>query len=118
MRLGAWLALLGLALPVGACSGSYPLPPTRCDEYCDATKGGGCADYYNPAACVSACEQSNTDAEECRAQFDLVVSCLHTHPNAPQQRCVYNGLPDDCDNEAQSLLTCVGSQYGGSQVNR
>lgn len=103
---------LALALPTHACSGGYPLPPTRCDEFCDATKGGFCPDYYGPANCVANCESSNTDAEACRVPFDATISCFRKSPSAIAQRCVYDNLPDDCENEYQALMSCVGAQYG------
>src|SRR5437667_451142 len=43
-----WIALAA-AVGAGGCSGGYPLPPTRCDEWCDATKAGACVNYYDPA---------------------------------------------------------------------
>lgn len=110
----AWIPIgLALALPVPACSGGYPLPPTRCDEFCDATKGGFCQDYYGPASCVAQCEQSNTDAEACRALFDATLRCFRSSPRALEQRCVYDGQPDDCEAETSLLLACVASQYHG-----
>ncbi len=108
MRSGAWSLLVGLALTVLGCSGGYPLPPTRCDEWCDGTKGVVCQDYYDPADCVASCEQGNLDAEACRAQFDLVLGCFRHSPNALKQRCAYDDVPDDCENELELLVTCVG----------
>jgi hypothetical protein len=114
MRAGRWFALvsLALALPAPACSGGYPLPPTRCDEFCDATKGGFCPDWYSPASCVANCESSETDAERCRVLFDATVSCFRTSPRALQQRCVYDNSPDDCEDELRLLLTCVSDRSG------
>jgi len=114
MRAGTWLALISLtlALAMPACSGDYPLPPTRCDEFCDATKGGFCQDYYSPASCVAECESSDTDAEGCRALFDASVSCFRQSPRALEQRCAYDNLPDDCDIEFGLLLTCVSDHNG------
>lgn len=117
MRLGVWLALLGLTLPLGSCSGDYPLPPTRCDEWCHVTQGDMCEDYYNPASCVVQCEQAELDAEVCRALFDAALTCFRNSPNALAQRCVYNDMPDDCENELQLLMACVGGyrydDFGG-----
>ena len=88
MRRAAGLVLLlGYLLCGGACSGGYPLPPTRCDEFCDATKGFECEDYYEPAACVSQCEQDDTAAEACRPQFDAAVSCFRKTPGAVAALC-------------------------------
>lgn len=111
MRLGSWLTLVGLAvaLPTPACSGGYPLPPTRCDEFCDVTKGEFCQDYYNPASCVAECESSDLDREICRGAFDEVLSCFRSSPRALEQRCAYDNVPDDCANEQQALGLCAVS---------
>jgi hypothetical protein len=112
MRSGVWLALVGLTLPLGSCSGGYPLPPTRCDEWCDVTRGGMCEEYYNPASCVAQCEQADVDTERCSAQLDVTLSCFRRSPNAIAQRCVYDGAPDDCESEEQALTGCVtGNLY-------
>jgi hypothetical protein len=120
MRSGAWLALLGLALgpAAGACSGGYPLPPTRCDDWCDVTKAMQCEDYYEPAGCVSQCEQGHLSAEECRPQMDAVLSCFRATPGATKQLCVYTPISYDnvgappmpyaCQLEAAALTECVG----------
>ena len=114
MRAGTWLALISLAvtLPTLACSGGYPLPPTRCDEFCDVTKGGFCQDYYNPASCVANCESSETDAEACRTLFDATLSCFRSSPRALPQRCAYDDQTDDCSVELALLLNCVSDASG------
>ena len=117
MRSGVRLALtFGWALPLGACSGGYPLPPTRCDEWCDVTKGGQCERYYQPAGCVSNCEQSNTDSEACRAEFDAELRCFRQNPSAVDNLCDYysNNVLRPCDLERNALSNCVGNQFIGS----
>ncbi len=111
MRLGAWLVLFGLASPVGACSGGYPLPPTRCDEWCDATNGMMCEDFYQPASCVSQCEQGQFGAPECSVQLDAVLACFRASPRAKKQLCGFptvEGLPNDCQAQSGALGECVG----------
>jgi hypothetical protein len=108
MRLGVWLALLSLTLPLGSCSGGYPLPPTRCDEWCDVTRGAACEQYYDPAGCVVQCEEIDVDTERCSPQLDIALSCFRSSPTAIERRCVYDGLPDECDNEVTALMECVG----------
>jgi len=101
------LALLGLTLPLGSCSGGYPLPPTRCDEWCDVTKGAECDDYYDPANCVVQCEQVALSADSCKLPFDAALTCFRNSPNAIEQRCAYDAIPDDCENEVQWLRVCA-----------
>jgi hypothetical protein len=101
-----------LTLPVQGCSGGYPLPPTRCDEWCHATKGQTCQDHYDPASCVASCENADLDSEACRAQFDAVITCFRNSPSALEQRCIYGDAPDDCELESEALGLCLGAQFG------
>lgn len=116
MRSGGWLVLVNvlLALPLPACSGDYPLPPSKCDQWCDATKAGICSDYYDPAACVAACEDENLDTGPCLVPFDAVVKCFSNSPNALRQRCVWDEQSDDCEAEVQALSECASAQPSGS----
>lgn len=124
MRSGAWRLWCGLgltwalALPVASCSGGYPLPATRCDEWCDVTKGDLCQDYYQPATCVANCEQANIDHEACRALLDSQLRCFRSSPQALAQRCVYDRAPDDCEGETQALLLCIASEYADSPTGK
>jgi hypothetical protein len=113
MRSGAWLVVCGLALalPLEGCSGGYPLPPTKCDEWCKVTRGAECKDFYNPASCVANCEESNLSVAECSDQFEATLACFRRSPNALIQRCVYDNQPDDCSNEVQLLSTCSGGTF-------
>jgi len=52
----AWTAF-ALLCCVGACDTPYPLPPTACDDHCNATQRANCSDD-DPAACVRDCEQA------------------------------------------------------------
>jgi hypothetical protein len=108
LALAAWLTL-------GACSGGYPLAPTRCDEFCDATKGDSCPEFYDPAGCVSNCERSHTAPAQCRAELDGVIACFHAHPEALEQRCSYiYGATPACSAEVYSLSACANPPpYGG-----
>jgi len=110
MRLGVWLTLApGLACALVACSGGYPLPPTRCDEWCDATKGPTCAQFYDPASCVSSCEQMHYGAEACRTQLDAVIGCYRKNPSAVDDQCGFNSMPSPCNDESTALGGCVAA---------
>ena len=113
MRPGAWLVVWGLALalPLGACSGGYPLPPTKCDEWCAVTRGAMCQDWYNPASCVAQCEESHLSVVEFRDQFEATLACFRRSPDALIQRCVYDNTPDDCSSEVQILSSCSGGTF-------
>jgi hypothetical protein len=108
MRSGWWLFL---PLSFGGCSGGYPLEPTRCDDLCHVTQGQTCPEYYDPAACVVACERSDADAEPCRAAFDAVLTCFRDHPGAVEQRCASfeSWEQQDCLAEEGQLAFCVGA---------
>jgi hypothetical protein len=100
-----WLGLAG-------CSGDYPLPPTRCDEWCDATKGRTCPKYYNPASCVSQCERASLDMDVCREQFDAVLACYRSSTTALEQACNYDFGQQGCSAETGALDTCVAFNSG------
>jgi hypothetical protein len=116
MRLGVWLVIaLGFASSVPGCSGGYPLPPTRCDEWCDATKGEQCPDYYNPASCVSNCEREERDRESCAAELDAVLACFRTTPGAAQARCAFSYVSGDlpCGAETGAHFLCMNPPSTG-----
>lgn len=107
MRWVAWLTL-GICCELAAgCSGGYPLPPTRCDDYCDATKGQFCEAYYQPAQCVASCERMHFDAEACRAELDATVGCFRSTPGAVEAQCQFTGQARPCDLESAALASCV-----------
>ncbi len=71
--LGGWrnglkmsaLVVLGLPGATSGCQGDYPIAPTACDEWCNASIEGDCFDY-DPAACVASCErQGLTSNPDC-----------------------------------------------------
>jgi hypothetical protein len=122
MRVGVRLVVaLGLVGATAACSGGYPLPPTRCDEWCDATKGGSCEEYYSPAGCVSGCEASHITDVACDAWLGAVLTCYRAHPEAVDAQCQYysDGRTLPCTSEKEGLSACVGYQYlNGGNVSR
>ena len=110
MRLGSWvLAAVTAVTAAPGCSGGYSLPPTPCDEWCHATKGGSCPDYYNPASCVSTCESQPKDLAQCRPQLDAEIACFRTNPGAAEARCGFYDAQLPCAAEAQVLATCLGA---------
>jgi hypothetical protein len=113
MRVGVWLvSILGVASSIPACSGGYPLPPTRCDEWCDATKGEQCPEYYNPASCVSNCEREDHAREACAAELDAVMACFRRTPGAATARCtIYVSSELPCSLESQAHYNCLNPPY-------
>jgi hypothetical protein len=107
---GLWLLSMALVLPVPACSGGYPLPPTPCDEWCDATKSGYCEDSYQPATCVAECERTGWDLGVCRLPFEAVISCFRRSAKALPQSCFGLNVPDDCKSEWDALTACASAQ--------
>lgn len=108
-----------LSLPL-ACQGSYPLAPTACDDWCEATKELQCG-FYSPAGCVAECEQSGRASRpECRQQFDAALACYQNSeiPCDEDDPFYFFPGPYPCETEAQNLdsciYTCVGCQSGGS----
>jgi hypothetical protein len=127
VRSGAWLCantFLLLAAALGACSGGYTLEPTPCDDWCHATQGGYayCGGYYDPANCVSQCEEDGSGRPECRTQLDAVTACFRNDPQALSAQCDYNFDPvtlmEHCKPEAAALVNCA-SQYwqGGGAIS-
>lgn len=115
MRLGAWLSG-GALLAAGACSGGYPLPPTPCDDLCDASQGtwSGTCWEYEPAQCVAQCESQGLYEEPCRPLFDALVTCHRSEPSANRGDCSSgfgSGETRPCHDELSSLLTCVSLRY-------
>jgi len=121
MRAGAGLVLLlGWALAGGACSGGYPLPATRCDEFCDATKGLDCQDYYEPAACVASCEQGDVDNEACHAELDALMACFRKTPAALTARCDFSSFGRNarpCDPEEYTFRNCSAGYIQFPNIN-
>jgi hypothetical protein len=119
MRLGAWLAIvaftLGSASTLASCSGGYPLAPTRCDEWCDATRSH--CEYYDPAGCVSSCEAGGMDNETCRPQLDAVIRCYRSNPSASANLCFSReGGPCAVENTALGECTFLRFQSSAPQL--
>lgn len=115
MRAGVWVLVAIAALTAApGCSGGYPLAPTPCDDWCHATKGESCPEYYNPASCVSNCEAQNKDDERCRKELDAAIACFHAKPEAIQARCSgnYDFETLACISETQSLEACLSTHVG------
>ena len=122
MRSGAWLAAssmltAALAMPLGACSGGYPLPPTRCDEWCNATENFACEEDYDPAGCVSACRRSGPAVGSddsalgpadgrCEAEFQKLIACYRAAPRTISGTCHYLQQPT-CGGPTNDFALCM-----------
>jgi hypothetical protein len=114
MRLGVWLLIgVGALSTASACSGGYPLPPTRCDQWCDATKGEQCPEYYDPAGCVSDCEREDRGRDSCAAELDAVIACFRNTPRAAEARCNYSVQMFPCATETVAHYNCLNPPYYG-----
>jgi hypothetical protein len=74
-----------------------------------------CEDGYQPASCVSICEQSDIDIEACDAPFQALLHCFRTTPGALDALCVYTPPPIEggsatCRAERDILGFCIGEQ--------
>lgn len=112
---------VGVGVVLSACSGEYPLPPTRCDEWCDATKGGGCLESYDPAGCVSSCEaawaESRLPIDRCAAEIDAVITCYRSDPTQVARNCDFTA-EKRCTREVEALGVCNDSIGRGGPVDR
>jgi hypothetical protein len=100
--------VVGLALAELGCQGGYPIAPTACDEWCDATQASFCGNYQ-PAECVSMCEsQGLTQKASCRQRFDAALECYRRQPSAAGQHCAFGQfVPGPCDAESEVFLDCA-----------
>ncbi len=76
---------------LSACSNSYPIEPTFCDEFCRVTLRAGCD--QEPENCVRECETGKV-RKSCQLRHQALLEC-------------YQRAPDDA-------FVCVGSGFGSS----
>ena len=110
----SWRAL-GFGLSVTACSGGYPLAPTRCDEWCDATKAGNCVDDYDPAGCVSTCEATGVSHSQCAQALDALIACYRRNPQELTLQC-NPSVVTPCSAERFAIALCTGAATAGKSV--
>ena len=98
---------LGVIALSSACQGGYPIAPTPCDRWCDATKGGSCGLYYDPAGCVVTCEAQGFGSKAmCKQQFDVALACFQS----AGELCSGVQMVPVCLDEETALYTCAQSQ--------
>lgn len=102
-----WLPVL---LALSSCSDPYPLPPTRCDDFCYATQRAGCLED-DPEGCVSECESRGflRQAPECGQAWDARNAC-YLEAAGSEFTCVEDlSAPsgDLCMDERRALIGCV-----------
>jgi hypothetical protein len=116
MRLGAWLGAGVLLLSLGnACSGSYPIEPTVCDDWCGVSHGGpSSCDSYEPAGCVTECEAAFM-AEPCQPLLEAATECYRGTPSARKEQCSYSPYDPNpmrpCQAEVEALALCSSFTY-------
>ena len=96
--------LLGAALVVTSCQDGYPIAATRCDRWCDIMQVAECGNY-NPAACVSGCEQSFGTA--CNDEFDALLECLNMNESSIACISTSPGLVPACIFKQNELINCA-----------
>jgi hypothetical protein len=111
-----WLSRIIFATVIAracvACAGDYPLPPTRCDQWCDATRGGNCYESsYDPAGCVASCERGMIAEQTCAAELDASIACYRAHPEAAAEKCRFSPA-GACVAADQALATCASHLPG------
>jgi hypothetical protein len=99
-------------LATSACQGDYPLAPTRCDNWCQATQRAGCAKDW-PDTCILDCENLRLvpPGEDCARTFDKLVACYAATPtdhfSCQEGRSVPS--PEDCQPQLfDMVLFCRG----------
>lgn len=110
LRAGATSLLLAGA-PAG-CQGEYPLEPTACDHWCDASKPLRCGSY-EPAECVSQCEFQGISQGACADVLEAAVTCLRDTPDLGgycQGAWGYQPEGRPCSRQEYALLACAEQQ--------
>lgn len=93
-----------VAVLASGCQGEYPLEPTLCDQWCEATHGFSC-DFYDPAACVAECEERGyTHDESCQQPFFEALACVR---KVTDWECFSASLAQPCQVEIQALYECA-----------
>lgn len=93
---------LASALSAISCQGDYPIPATRCDQWCELTRQRLCEDS-GPAECVMSCERAGLGSAQCQVEFEAALSCIQ---NTPPIRCdLYEARP--CSDSIQLLSSCA-----------
>jgi hypothetical protein len=105
LRIVFCLLALAAILATG-CQYGYPIPPTLCDEWCEANRQVGC-DARSPAVCVELCEESGMASKpECVATFETALSCLKAALSAGKRCSFYGAFDSPCSFESAAALSC------------
>jgi len=96
----AWL----LGSSTLCCQGGYPIAPTLCDDWCNATEHVSCWDYLgDPASCVVSCEQQRLNGSECEQALEAALTCLKVTPQGTD----YCSSSKPCGPEIASVYSCA-----------
>jgi hypothetical protein len=104
-----------------SCQDGYPIAPTACDDWCEATKEFVCTSVrYEPARCVALCEEQGfTHKEGCEAQLRAVIECYASAPPPPGPRCsaASDMAAPECASKTAELTLCMSSSARESAGN-
>lgn len=100
-----------------ACNTTYTADPTACDDWCDATHGLQCE--YDPAACVSQCEDAKApNKADCSEARSAVMDCFLAHPEAKDFVCPGNAFVGPCWDVIDPLTECEAGLHRPSACER
>jgi hypothetical protein len=105
----ALLGLVGLAAFAPACDTRYSLPPTLCDDHCNATERAECSSD-DPADCVRACESESGArlGDPCQPASRAVDDCfLRAESSAFFCAGDHTQPSDICLSERRALSECL-----------
>lgn len=105
-RTHRWMPSAFGALALWACQGEYPLAPTVCDDWCNASEPVEC-EFYSPSSCVRQCEEAGYSTL-CSDELSMLMTCMKEHPK-PHMSCYdfVGAIEMNCEGYYSALLNCA-----------